>query len=70
MPSTFYTNVPSPWTISKDPIMPRQLHGNPPLHALALDKDNFLLEGRGKGLAQDLGKFLSQDLKPVTGIEI
>jgi hypothetical protein len=33
--------------IGTNPMVPGQLHGNPPLHALALDNDNFALERRG-----------------------
>jgi hypothetical protein len=50
--------------------VPRQLHGNPPLHALALDEDNLSLERHSKGLTQNLGKLLSQDLKLVAGEKI
>ncbi len=33
--------------IGTNPMVPGQLHGNPPLHALALDHDDFAPEGRG-----------------------
>ena len=37
---------------------------------IALDKDSFLLEWRGQGLAQDLSQFLGQDLKKITCVEV
>jgi hypothetical protein len=56
--------------VGADPVLPRQLHANPPLHALALDKDNFMLEGRGQRPVQNPGKLLGQNFQAVAGIKI
>ena len=55
--------------VGADPVVPRQLHGNPPFHALALDEDNFLLEGRGQGLAEHPGQLFGQDFQLIAGIK-
>jgi len=43
--------------VRADPVVPRQLHGNPPLHTLALDKDDFLLEREARGLLKTSASF-------------
>jgi hypothetical protein len=55
--------------VCTDTVVFCELHGNPSLHASALDYNDFLIKGRGKGEGDSICKFFSKFFESIAGVK-